>query len=52
MTSVKVGCAPPIWKLAQVQGLNESRLIISGDEDQDPVTFKEGWTRPFIWLGT
>ena len=32
-TSARVGYAPPVWKLTQVQGLKESRLTRRGDKE-------------------
>ena len=39
----------PNYKRIQVNGLKESRLIISWDENQDPFSSEEVWTRPMIY---
>ena len=41
----KAGCAQPIWKSAQVGGLNESRLTLRRDEDKDRVASEVVTTR-------
>ena len=41
VTSIKVGLLRAVCTRAQVQRLKESRLIIRGDGDQDPVASEE-----------
>ena len=47
-TSARVGYAPPVWKLAQVQELKESQITIGTDEDQVLVSSDEVWPSPVI----
>ena len=48
-TSARVGYTPPVWKQAQVKGLQESRLTIGGDEDWNIVSPEEVWTIPAMY---
>ena len=49
MTSAREGYDPPVWKKrAQVKGLKESRITITGDEDQGLVSSEVIWTSPVI----
>ena len=48
VVSMRLGRAPPVWKRSHVQKLNDSRLTIRGDEDQDLVASDDVWTRPVI----
>ena len=40
-TSAREGYATPVCERAQVQGLNESRLTVNGEEDQGFVSYEE-----------
>ena len=48
-TPARVDYAPPVLTRAQVQGLEESRLIIRGHKDQGLVSSEKVWTSPVIY---